>query len=141
MYIKRLFKQTLTNWGFRFYAAKKITPAQSMMLAESFHRIPVSLPADCPPLKKFPVTADQPDIVLFHALLSPNGKGILLRTLNASGIEREANLKCGSMPDSVKLLDLQLETIKCSENRLKIQSDGWQYRFRPWEIATFEIRY
>jgi hypothetical protein len=131
----------VTNWGFRFYAAKKITPAQSMMLAESFHRMPVSLPADCPTPKKFPVTSDQADIVLFHTLSSPDSKGILLRTLNASDTEKEANLNCGSKPGSVKLMDLLSDTIKVGEDRLKIQGDGWQYRFRPWEIATFEIIY
>ena len=131
----------VTNWGFRFYAAKKITPAQSMVLAESFHRIPVSLPADCPPLGKFTVTSDQPDVVLFHALLSPDGKGNLLRTLNASDIERSTNFKCGSRPVSLKLLDLQSETIKGGEDRIRIQDGGWKYKFRPWEIATFEIKY
>jgi hypothetical protein len=131
----------VTNWGFRFYAAKKITPAQSMMLAESFHRIPVSLPIDCLPLKKFPVTSDQPDIVLFHSLPSTDGKATVLRTLNASDTVKEAYLKCGSRPVSLRLLDLLSETIKGSEDRIRIQENGWKYKFRPWEIATFEIRY
>ena len=38
-------------------------------------------------------------------------------------------------------MDLLSETIKVGEDRLKIQDDGWLYRFRPWEIATFEIIY
>ena len=130
----------VTNWGFRFYAAKKITPAQSMMLAESFHRTPIPLPADCPSLGEFPITSGDPDIVLYHTLSSPSGKGILLRTLNASGNEKEVSLKCGSKPGSVKLKDLLSKTIKGSEDRLKIQGDSWRYRFRPWEIVTFEIR-
>jgi hypothetical protein len=131
----------VTNWGFRFYAAKKITPAQSMRLAESFHRIPVSLPPDCPPLKKFAITADDPDIVLFHTLSSPNGNGILLRTLNTSDIERDSVFKSDSKPGSVKLKDLLSETMKDNGDRIKINDNGWQYRFRPWEIATFEIRF
>jgi len=131
----------ITNWGFRFYAAKKITPAQSVMLAESFHRTPVSLPYDFPAPGKFSIVSDLSDIVLFHTLMSSDGESILLRTLNTSDNEKEANLKCGSRPGSVKLVDLLSETIKGSEDRLRIIDNGWLYRFRPWEIATFEIRF
>jgi hypothetical protein len=49
--------------------------------------------------------------------------------------------KSDSKPGSVKLKDMLSETMKDNGDRIKINDNGWQYRFRPWEIATFEIRF
>jgi hypothetical protein len=131
----------ITNWGFRFYAASKISPAESIRFAESFHRSFVTLPDDCPELNKIAYAADNPDIVLFHVLPAAAGKSVLLRTLNAAEEERETLIKCHHRPTSVRLVDLQSELLDDGESRLKMQSAGWSYRFRKREIVTFEIKF
>ncbi len=126
----------VTNWGFRFYAARKITPADSIRLAESFHRSLMALPVVLPKRKKFNISTDNQEVVIFHAMPGANSKNVLLRTVNASSEAQETLFYCADKPASVRLVDLLAHVM---DGRISLQSHGWRYRFRPWEIATFEI--
>lgn len=128
----------VTNWGFRFYAARKITAAESIRLAESYHRNFMTLPAEFPVVNKTAWSADKPDIVLFHVMPGTNDAGVLLRTVNASDIEQQVVFDCGAKPASVRLMDLLANVI---DDGIQCQGHGWKYRYGPWEIATFEINF
>jgi hypothetical protein len=128
----------VTNWGFRFYAAKKITPADSIRLAESFQRSFIQLPPEMPELKKSTIFSDHKDIVIFHTMPLPNSSGLLVRALNASGNEHVAQFKSSVNPKEIKLVDLLSNTIHANISR---HDQGWIYRFRPWEIATFSMQF
>jgi hypothetical protein len=126
----------VTNWGFRFYAATKITPVDSIRLAESFHRQIMALPVDLPARKRSVITCDQPQTVLFHSLPSADGAGLLLRTLNASSEEQVSRFHAGTNIKSVRLVDLLNNEM---EDNISHRGQTWEYRFRPWEMATFEL--
>ena len=128
----------MTQWGFRFYAAEKITPADSIRLAEGFHRHFISLPADTPALTDWGLSCDQQEIVIFHIMPLSHQSGVLVRTCNVSGQAVTAQFKAGLKPKTIKLVDLIANVTHDDINR---HGRDWAYRYRPWEIATFELQF
>lgn len=127
----------VTQWGFRFYAAEKITPADSIRLAECFHRRCISLPADTPALTDPGLACDRKEIVLFHLMPASRPSAVLVRTCNVSDQSITAQFKTGLKPKTVKRVDLLANVMADDVDR---HGRGWIHRYRPWEIATFELR-
>ncbi|HPN35601.1 MAG TPA: hypothetical protein PK843_13890 [bacterium] len=127
----------VTQWGFRFYAAETITPADSIRLAESFHRRCIPLPADTPALTDSGLACDQQEIVLFHLMPASRPSAVLVRTCNVSDQSITAQFKMRLKPKSVKRVDLLANVMQDDVDR---HGRGWIHRYRPWEIATFELR-
>ena len=126
----------VTNWGFRFYAAKKITAADSIRLAEGYHRQIMALSVDMPPPGNSIITCDQPQTVIFHTLPAAEGSGLLLRTVNACREKQVTRFKAGTRIKSVRLVDLLNHEMN---DKISHHGQSWEYEFRPWELATFQI--
>ena len=127
----------VTQWGFRFYSAEKITPADSIRLAESFHRRCIPLPADTPSRLDLGLGCDQPEIVLFHLLPATRPSSVLVRTCNVSDQAISARFATRQKLKIVKRVDLLANVM---QNDVDHHGRGWTHQYRPWEIATFELR-
>jgi len=126
----------VTQWGFRFYSAERITPADSIRLAESFHRQFIALPADLPSQMDLGLYCAQKEIVLFHLMPSSQPVGILVRTCNVSSQAVTAQFETSQKLKTVKRVDLLANVMQDDLDR---HVHGWSHRYRPWEIATFEL--
>lgn len=126
----------VTQWGFRFYSAEKITPADSIRLAESFHRQFIPLPADSPSRMDLGLFCEQKEIVLFHLMPSSHSSGVLVRTCNVSSQAVTAQFEMSQKLKTVTRVDLLANVM---QDDLERHGHGWTHRYRPWEIATFEL--
>ncbi len=126
------------NWEMRFHAAPSFSAAESMRLAETFHRKPVRVPADATAGRVEGLHADNPDVLITHVF--PCGVGAAaVRTLNASSEPQTAVFQWPGRVKHVHASDLEGKPLT-EEVLPRAGSPGaWKYTFRPWEIATFHV--
>lgn len=108
-----------------------------MRLAETFHRRPTTVDSTtASPLEGLNCTA--PQIVLLHTFQTEDGS-VALRALNASEAPCEATLTWPCQFKSVTIANLDGAPLDSPTWTHTNPGDVWTYRFRPWEIATFQV--
>lgn len=126
------------NWDMRFHVAPAFSAAESMRIAETFHRRPVRVPAEVTAGHAAGLSADNPNVLITHVF--PCGAGAAaVRTLNASG---EAQSATFHWPDRIKkVYAANLDGAPLGEPRAHANHPHgqWNHAFRPWEIATFRV--
>jgi hypothetical protein len=124
------------NWEMRFHAGSSFSAAESMRLAETFHRRPVRIPEDATGGCVAGISADNPNVLITHVF--PGGAGAAaVRTLNASCEPQTAAIRWPGQIKQVNAADLDGNSLDGSFEHSTGPRGHWNYTFRPWEIATF----
>jgi hypothetical protein len=127
-----------TNWGMRFYIGTNITTAQSMKLAETFHRKPVIIPEKLNTGKINALACDNNAVLVYH-VFGDNETGLNVRVVNTTNRKQAAKIE---LPENVKsVLISDFEGNPADISALKPKADMFEYTFMPWEIATFSIKF
>ena len=127
-----------TNWGMRFYIGKNITTAQSMKLAETFHRKPIIIPEKLNTANISAIACDNDAVLVYH-LFNDIVNGLSIRVVNTTYQKQSANFK---LPKNVKSVTTSDFEGNAADNILiKPKDDMFTYTFLPWEIATFSIMF
>ena len=127
-----------TNWGMRFYIGKNISTAQSMKLAESFHRKPIIIPEKLNTEKLSIITCDNTAVLVYH-VFNEKGKDLNIRVINTTDQKQSANIALPNNVKSVTLTDFEGNDLEY--NTIGSKDDKFNYSFKPWEIATFSIKF
>jgi hypothetical protein len=138
-----IFDFTFTGtaqWGMRLFAARSFTAAESMRLAEAYHRQPVILPSGTGPLGLEGMKSDNAHIIITHSFPAPDKGCIGMRVLNASSEIQDGTFNWPKPFVKVETADLDGRLLPFNNGaQLALSQSTWRYRFRPWEIATFCI--
>jgi hypothetical protein len=127
----------VATWEMRWYAAESISPADSIRLAEGFHRKPILLADTVAELEPCAIAAQPSDVVLFHVYAPNRRNRLVVRAVNASSREQEVRFEPGRRIGRVESLDLRGRPV--GSVTLQGSGAGWTHRARPWEIMTFGI--
>ena len=127
-----------TNWGMRFYIGKNFTTAQSMKLAETFHRKPIIIPEKSNTEKINTIACDNSEVLVYH-VLNGKEKGLNIRVVNTTNQKQTANIKLAKNVKSVTPSDFEGNT--ADNDTIQPKEDMFKYTFLPWEIATFSIKF
>lgn len=127
-----------TNWGMRFYIGKNFTTAQSMKLAETFHRKPIIIPEKLNTDKINTIACDNTEVLVYH-VFNEKEKELNVRILNTTNQKQTANIKLPKNVESVIASDLEGNAL--NNNIIRPKEDIFKYTFMPWEIATFNIKF
>jgi len=126
------------NWEMRFHAGSSFSAAESMRLAETFHRRPVRIPEDVTAEGVAGVSTDNPNVLITHVF--PGGAGVaVVRTLNASHEPQTAAIRWPGPIKQAYTADLDGNILDTSCEHSTGPPGHWNYSFRPWEIATFRV--
>lgn len=126
------------NWEMRFYAGRSFSPAESMRLAEMFHRRPMCVPKEVTAGRVAGLAIDNENVLITHVF--PGGQGATaVRMLNASHDAQEAVVAWPTAFESVTAADLEGNPLGGARRHSTDSRREWQYAFRPWEIATFRV--
>lgn len=120
------------SWEMRFHAARSFSAAESMRLAETFHRRPVRIPVDATAGYVAGIAVDNPNVLITHVFPSSEN-AMAVRLLNASNESQPATLRGPHGTKQALLADFEGNPIEPS------RSIQWPCSFRPWEIATFRV--
>jgi len=127
-----------TNWGMRFYIGKNFTTAQSMKLAETFHRKPIIIPEKTNTEKINTIACDNAAVLVYHVFNEKETR-LNIRVVNTTNQKQTANIKLPKNAISATTADLVGNSLE--NNTIKLNGDMLNYTFMPWEIATFSIRF
>ncbi|MEW5974267.1 MAG: hypothetical protein AB1898_00540 [Acidobacteriota bacterium] len=128
------------QWGMRFFAAAGFTAAESMRLAESYHRQPITMPSSSGAPAFRGIAADNAHVVITHCFPAPGRGSVGLRVLNASDDPQETTFDWPKAIAKVEVADLDGRPISSTKDaQLALSRSKWRYRFRPWQIVTFCI--
>ena len=126
------------NWEMRFHAGSSFSAAESMRLAETFHRRPVRIPEDVTAGCVAGVSADNPNVLITHVFPGEPGAAAV-RTLNASHESQTAAIRWPGQIRQVNPADLDGNSLDIPCEHSTGPRGHWNYTFRPWEIATFRV--
>ena len=127
-----------TNWGMRFYIGKIFSIAQSMKLAETFHRKPIIIPEKLNTETINTIACDNSAVLVYH-VFNEKETGLNIRVVNTTNQDQAANIGLPKNVKSVTTSDFNGNTV--GDNKLKPEGDMFKYTFMPWEIATFSIKF
>jgi hypothetical protein len=127
-----------TNWGMRFYIGKNFPVAESMKLAETFHRKPIIIPEKLNTEKINAIASDNSAILVYH-VFNEKGNGLNIRVVNTTNQKQTANIKLPKNAKSITASDFEGSTT--GNNSMLPKEDMFKYTFMPWEISTFSIKF
>ncbi len=128
------------NWDMRFHAACSFSTADSMRLAEMFHRRPIRIPTTATAGRVAGIAADNPNVLITHVF--PAGRGATaVRMLNASHEMQQAVVTLPGRFANVAVADLGGNGFQGAAYLPTDSNHQWHYEFRPWEIATFRMKW
>ena len=126
------------NWEMRFHAGSSFSAAESMRLAETFHRSPIRIPEEVTAGCVAGVSTDNPNVLITHVF--PGGAGVVaVRTLNTTDEAQTAVIRWPGQIKHVSGADLDGNGLAPSCEHSPGPPGHWRYSFRPWEIATFRV--
>jgi len=126
------------NWEMRFHAGSSFSAAESMRLAETFHRRPVRIPSGATAGRVGGVSVDNPNVLITHVF--PGGPGAAaIRTLNASHEPQTATIRWPGRVKQLNAADLHGNSLGTACEHSTGPCGHWRYTFHPWEIATFRV--
>jgi hypothetical protein len=126
------------QWGMRIYAAPAFTAAESIRLAESYHRRPIHLPTTIGAPGLEGIKIDNPHVLITHVFPGPVQGGIGVRVLNASSESQEGLFHWPNRFAKVETADLEGRPLPGDKAvPLSLAQSTWRHRLRPWEIGTF----
>ncbi len=126
------------NWEMRFHAGSSFSPAESIRLAETFHRRPVRIPEDVTAGGVAGINADNPNVLITHVFPADAG-AVAVRTLNSSQESQAAAIRWPGQIKQVNIADLDGNRLDTSCTCSTGPGGHWSYTFRPWEIVTFRV--
>jgi|GEM_PF-1257175 len=127
-----------TNWEMRFHVGSSFSAAESMRLAETFHRRPIRIPGDVTAGCVAGVSTDNPNVLITHVF--PGDAGVAgVRILNATHEPQTAVIRWPGQIRQVNAADLDGNSLGTSCEHSTGPPGHWHYSFRPWEIATFRV--
>ncbi len=128
------------NWDMRLYASDSFSPAESFRLAEGFHRKPFGIPLSASAGRLVGIATDNPSVVVTHVF--PAGqRASAVRAFNASPENQDAEIGWPRGFRSVALAGLDGRVLDGARSCSRGSRGKWQYQFRPWQVATFQVRY
>lgn len=126
------------NWDMRFHAGASFSAAESMRLAETFHRKPVRVPLKADAARIAGIRADNPNVIITH-VFPAGGNAAAVRVLNAHVESQSAAFNWPGTLGKVSLADLDGNAAADVSDVSPGAHGTWRYTFRPWEIATFRV--
>lgn len=127
------------NWGMRFHAASSFSPAESMRLAEAYHRSPIRIPSGASAGQAAGLAVDNPHVLITH-VFPAGGGAVAVRALNASPERQNAVIAWPGGCSSVCEADLEGHRLPAAQGSIAGSRKHWARTFRPWEVATFHVK-
>ena len=126
------------NWEMRFHAGSSFSTAESMRLAETFHRRPIRIPDDVTAGCVAGISTDNPNVLITHVF--PGDAGVVaVRTLNTTDEAQTAVIRWPGRIKHVSGADLDGNSLDAPCEHSAGSPGHWRYSFRPWEITTFSV--
>ena len=125
------------NWEMRFHAGSSFSAAESMRLAETFHRKPIRIPANVAAEGVAGIRTDNQAVLINH-VFPVDGRSVGVRVLNASAEAQGGTVFWPKRFEGVVLADLAGRKLQHGWAQPG-KGDHWEYQFRPWEITTFRV--
>jgi hypothetical protein len=126
------------NWDMRFYVGKNFTTAQSMKLAETFHRQPIIVPEKLNTEKINTIACDNAAVLVYH-VFNEKETGLNIRVVNTTNQKQTANIGLPKNVKNVTTCDFVGNPV--DNNTIQPKEDMFKYTFLPWEIASFSVKF